>query len=74
MCYQTLRSVSNNRVQPSAGRRPRHPARSRAPSWPRGRGPVGATSVNLVPNYWLDLEDYGYVLVRCELAVFKPEV
>ncbi len=28
----------------------------------------------LNPDYWLDIEEQGYALVRCELAVFKPEV
>jgi hypothetical protein len=28
----------------------------------------------LKPEYWLDLEDYGYVLVRSELASFRPEM
>ncbi len=27
----------------------------------------------LNPNYWLDLEEQGYALVKCELAVFRPE-
>ncbi len=27
----------------------------------------------LKPDYWLDIEEQGYALVRCELAVFKPE-
>jgi hypothetical protein len=29
---------------------------------------------NLAAQYILDIEEYGYALVRCELAVFKPEV
>jgi hypothetical protein len=29
---------------------------------------------NRKPDYGLDLEEQGYSLVRCELAVFKPEV
>jgi hypothetical protein len=28
---------------------------------------------NLATRYLLDLEEQGYALVRCELAVFKPE-
>ena len=28
---------------------------------------------NLNPDYWLDLDEQGYALVRCELAVSKPE-
>ena len=28
---------------------------------------------NLATQYLLDLEEQGYALVRCELAVFKPE-
>jgi hypothetical protein len=30
-------------------------------------------TVKLNPDYWLDIEEQGYSLVRCELAVFKPE-
>ena len=29
---------------------------------------------NLTTQYLLDVEEQGYVLVRCEAAVFKPEV
>jgi hypothetical protein len=28
---------------------------------------------NLNTQYLLDIEEQGYSLVRCELAVFKPE-
>jgi len=29
---------------------------------------------NLNTQYLLDIEEQGYSLVRCEVAVFKPEV
>jgi hypothetical protein len=29
---------------------------------------------NIVTDYLLDIEEQGYSLVRCERAVFKPEV
>ena len=28
---------------------------------------------NLATQYLLEIEEQGYVLVRCEAAVFKPE-
>jgi hypothetical protein len=33
------------------------------------RGEIG----DLWPPYWLDLQEYGHALVKCELAMFKPE-
>jgi hypothetical protein len=29
---------------------------------------------NLITSYLLDIKEQGYSLVRCELAVFMPEV
>jgi len=26
------------------------------------------------PDYWLDIEERGYALVKCELAVFRPRL
>jgi hypothetical protein len=28
---------------------------------------------DLKPEFWLDLQEQGFVLMRTELAVFKPE-
>jgi hypothetical protein len=28
---------------------------------------------NIVTSYLIEIEEQGYALVRCELAVFKPE-
>ena len=28
----------------------------------------------LKPDYWLDLEEQGYVLVRTEQAILRPDV
>ena len=74
MHYQTLRSVSDNHVfvvchDGGFYELPDH-VRHRGPWQGMHRGEIG----NLRPEYWLDLQDQGYVLVRCELAVFKPEV
>ncbi len=73
MQYQTLRSVSDNHLFVVC----RDGKFYDLPDNVRHRGPwqgmhCGELS-NLRPEYWLDLEDQGYALVRCELAVFKPE-
>jgi hypothetical protein len=71
MKYQTLRSVSDNHlfVVCRDGQFYELPdgVRHRGPWQVQHRGEL----VNL--NYLVDLEEQGYVLVRCELAVFKPE-
>ena len=72
--YQTLRSVSDNHVfvicrdgrfyedLPDDVRR-------RGPWQGMCRGDVA----HLRPEFWLDLEEQGYVLVRTELAILRPE-
>ena len=73
MTYQALRSVSDNHVfvvchdgefygLPEG-------VRKRGPWQGMQRGKVE----DLKPELWLDLQSQGYVLVRSELAVFKPE-
>jgi hypothetical protein len=50
--------------------------RSGSIRFPRFRLRVVWPIVAYVPHRltpWLDIEEQGYVLVRCELAVFKPE-
>ena len=39
----------------------------------RGRGSASARSTSSKPEYRLALARDGYMLVRCELAVFDPE-
>ncbi len=70
--YQTLRSASDNHVfvvcRGEVAARLRAPSRAMAGHMHRGEVD------HLKPEYWLDLQDQGYVLVRCELTVFRPEV
>jgi hypothetical protein len=73
MQYQTLRSVSDNRVfvvcRDGGFYDLLDCVRHRGPWQGMHRGDLA----NLNPDYWLDVEEQGYSLVRCELAVFKPE-
>jgi hypothetical protein len=73
MQYQTLRSITDNRlfVVCRDGKFYDLPdqVRHRGPWQGMHRGDI----VGLNPDYWLDLQEQGYSLVRCELAVFKPE-
>ena len=71
--YQTLRSVSDNHVFVVC----RDGCFYSLPEAVRHRGPWqgmqrGAIA-HLTPELWLDLEEQGYAIVRCEAAVFKPE-
>ena len=49
----------------------------RVPDHVRHRGPWQGMHrgemANLQPDYWLDLQELGYVLLRCKLAVFELE-
>jgi len=72
--YQTLRSVSDlhlfvvckdGKFYASVPEHVRH----RGPWQGQHRGELA----NLAIPYLLDIEEQGYSLVRCELAVFKPE-
>jgi hypothetical protein len=68
--YQTLRSVSDHHVFVVCRRhllRPDH-IRHQGP-W-QGNGEIG----RLKPEYRLALARDGCAIVKCELAVFKPEV
>ncbi len=73
MLYQTLRSVSDNHVFVAC----RDGEFYSLPDHVRYRGPWQGMHpgelANLNPDYWLDIEEKGYALVRCELAVFKRE-
>jgi len=73
MQYQTLRSVSDNHLFVVCRDREFYslpdPVRHRGPWQSTRRGDI--TKLN--PDYWLDLEEQGYALVRCEAAVLKPE-
>ncbi len=71
--YQTLRSVSDNHVfvvcrDGEFYSLPKH-VRHRGPWQGQYRGELK----NLPIHYLIDIEEQGYALVRCELAVFKPE-
>jgi hypothetical protein len=72
--YQTLRSVSDNhlfvlcRDGEFYESVPEH-VRQQGPWQSQHRGELA----NLNTQYLLDIEEQGYSLVRCELAVFKPE-
>ena len=71
MHYQTLRSVSDNHVfvvcrDGEFYSLPDH-VRHRGPWQGIHRGEI----TNLRPDYWIELEEQGYALVRCELAVFQ---
>jgi hypothetical protein len=72
--YQALRSVSDNHVivicrDGCFYELPDH-VRHQGPWQGMRRGEIA----DLKPEYWLDLEEYGYVLVRTSLAAFQPEV
>ena len=72
--YQTLRAVSDLHVFVVCRDGefyetvPDH-VRQRGPWQVQHRGEL----TNLAMAYLLDIEEQGYSLVRCELAVFKPE-
>jgi hypothetical protein len=72
--YQSLRSVSDSHVfvvcrdDRFYDTVPEH-VRKRGPWQVQHRGELA----NLNTQYLIDLEEQGYSLVRCELAVFKPE-
>ena len=74
MLYQALRSVSDNHVIVIC----QDGEFDKLPDHVRHQGPWQATRrgriEDLKPEYWLDLEDYGYVLVRSELASFRPDM
>ena len=72
--YQTLRSVSDNHVHLICGA---DEAFAGLPDHVRHQGPWQVMSrgevANLKAEYRLALARDGYALVKCELAVFKPE-
>ena len=73
MRYQVLRSVSDNHVQlicadGGFAELPDH-IRHQGPWQGMRRGEIE----KLKPEYRLALAREGYALVKCELAVFKPE-
>jgi hypothetical protein len=73
--YQTLRSVSDNHVHlichdGSFYQLVPEKVRHQGPWQGMQRGEIA----KLKPEYRLALARDGYMLVRCELAVFKPEV
>jgi hypothetical protein len=75
MQYQTFRSVSDNHVFAVCRDGTFYEivpvdARKQGPWQGQHRGEL----VNLNTEYLLDIEEQGYALVRCELAVFKAEV
>jgi hypothetical protein len=74
MQYQTLRSVSDNHVHLICGV---DEAFADLPDHIRHQGPWQVMSRGeidqLKPEYRLALARDGYALVKCELAVFKPE-
>jgi hypothetical protein len=72
--YQTLRSVSDNHVivicrDGEFYELPDH-IRHQGPWQGMRRGEIE----KLKPEYWLDLTEHGYVLVRTSMAAFQPEV
>lgn len=72
MRYQTLRSVSDNHlfiVYREFYSLPER-VRKRGPWQGQHRGQLA----NLAMVYLLDIEEQGYALVKCEEAVFRPEV
>ncbi len=74
MHYQTLPSVSDNHLfvvcrDGEFYSLPEH-VRHRGPWQVQHRGELA----NLNTQYLIDIEEQGYSLVRCDLAVFKPEV
>ena len=75
MLYQTLRSVSDNHVHLICGV---EEAFADLPDHVRHLGPWQVMSrgeiYKLKPEYRRALARDGYYLVKCELAVFKPEV
>jgi len=74
MQYQTLRSVSDNHLFVVC----RDGGFYELPEGVRHRGPWQGQQrgelANLNTQYLIDIEEQGYALVRCEFAVFKPEV
>jgi hypothetical protein len=42
--------------------------------WVTANEPSHEKEANPKPDYWLDVEENGYALVKCEHAVFKPEM
>jgi hypothetical protein len=69
MRYQTLRSVSDNPVFVVC----RDGGFYDLPDHVGHRGPRQGMHRGEIAN-WLELDEHGYVHVRCELAGFKPEV
>jgi hypothetical protein len=72
--YQTFRSVSDLHLfvvcrDGAFYDSVPHDTRRRGPWQGQHRGDLA----NLNTHYLLDIEEQGYALVRCELAVFKPE-
>jgi hypothetical protein len=72
--YQALQSISSKDVQlichiEGPGDLPAD-VRRQGPWKVTGTGEI----LNLIPEYRRALARDGYVLVKCELAVFKPEV
>lgn len=65
MRYQTLRSVSDHHVFVLLAARARAPSRAR-------QGMHRGELADLAMPYLLDIEEQGFSLARCELAVFKP--
>jgi hypothetical protein len=72
--YQALRSVSDNHVFVVC----RDGCFYELPGHVRHRGPwQGLTRGDidrLKPEYWLDLTEHGYVLVKTSTSAFQPEV
>ena len=75
MTYQTLRSISDHHVfvlcrDGTFYEVVHEDVRKQGPWQGQHRGEMA----NLATPYLLDIEEQGYALVRCEAAVFKPEV
>ena len=72
--YQTLRSVSDHHVfvvcrDGSFYELVPGEVRRLGPWQGQHRGEMA----NLATQYFVDIEEQGYALVKCEAAVFKPE-
>ena len=72
--YQTFRSVSDNHVfvvcrDGTFYEIVPEDVRKQGPWQGQHRGEMA----NLATQYLSEIEEQGYVLVRCEAAVFKPE-
>jgi hypothetical protein len=62
----SLRAATGGAVRSNFGTRMKVEAGSLA-------GSAQGEMANLATQYLLDIEEQGYALVTCELAVFKPE-